>query len=106
MAAVVEGMLDEERLLTEQVIATLPPRAMRLDEVFERFNMMGGRDVQLGFFEVLGKIVRHEELQKQAGELYSEGRDLFTRVLGGNHDPELSEALRPLAKSPSPSWTG
>jgi AcrR family transcriptional regulator len=97
-AALVEQLLEETTLQAEQAVNALPRGGARLDEILRSFEMIGGRDVQLAFFETLGTQIRDEALHERVVKLYALGRELFTNVLGGDGDPAIAEALRPLAQ--------
>jgi len=97
-AALVENLLDESRRQAEQAMRSLPLGRARLNEAVGRFEMMGGREVQLAFFETLGTQLRDDDLHRRVAELYELGKDLFVEVLVGAADPMLAQSLRPLAQ--------
>ena len=97
-AALVETLLDENRLEAGHVMDALPEGSDRLDEALRRFLMIGGSQLQLAFFETLGDQLRDDGLRRRLVELYDLGKELFVQVLGNEQPPAVAESMRPLAQ--------
>lgn len=66
-----------------------------LREVMERFAMMGGREVELAFYETIVPGLRTPELNRRLVHLYAEGRKVFVDTLSEPGEAAEAAALAP-----------
>jgi AcrR family transcriptional regulator len=95
-AVLLESLVHEaaHRLMTN--VRRIPPNEVRIRETAKGFDMLGGRDLQVAFFEAFAHLIRDPDLRLHLERLYEDANGIAAVAMSGGQ-PDKVPALYPYA---------